>query len=213
MNAQQRIFLLLFNFIIGFVYSQDKNIDNKTSADTSFVNLRELSKDFVYDLKYASNDNFLKQKVYDCSECYLRKNTAEALIKANKLFLRKGYRIKFFDCYRPLDVQKKMWAIVSDPNYVANPARGSIHNRGGAVDITLVDKNNKEVDMGTPFDFFGDKSSHSFKELDKKVLKNRELLKEIMLKSGFESLDSEWWHYTLIGAKKFSLSNFKWKCN
>ena len=213
MNAQQYIFLLLFNFIIGLVYSQDKNIGNITSADTSFVNLRELSKDFVYDLKYASDDNFLKQKVYDCSECYLRKNTAEALIRANKLFLRKGYRIKFFDCYRPLDVQKKMWAIVSDPNYVANPARGSIHNRGGAVDITLVDKNNKEVDMGTPFDFFGDKSSHSFKELDKKVLKNRELLKEIMLKSGFESLDSEWWHYTLIGAKKFSLSNFKWKCN
>lgn len=212
MNAQQRIFLLFFNFIIGLIYSQDKNIENTTSADTSFVNLRELSKDFVYDLKYASDDNFLKQKVYDCSECYLRKNTAEALIRANKLFLRKGYRIKFFDCYRPLDVQKKMWAIVSNPNYVANPARGSIHNRGGAVDITLVDKNNKEVDMGTPFDFFGDKSSHSFKELDKHILKNRKLLKDIMLKSGFESLDSEWWHYTLIGAKKFNLSNFKWKC-
>lgn len=212
MNTINRIFLIIFNFIVALTYSQEKSVQNKENPDTSFVNLRELSKDFIYDLKYASNDNFLKQKVYDCSECYLRKNTAEALIKANKLFLKKGYRIKFFDCYRPLDVQKKMWTIVSDPNYVANPAKGSIHNRGGAVDITLVDRNNKELDMGTPFDFFGIKSSHNFKELDKKILQNRELLKRIMLKSGFESFDSEWWHYNLIGAKKFSISNFKWDC-
>jgi D-alanyl-D-alanine dipeptidase len=106
-----------------------------------------------------------------------------------------------------------MWTIVSDPKYVANPATGSIHNRGGAVDITLVDANNMELDMGTKFDFFGEEASHNFKNLPDAVLKNRKLLKKILTKSGFQSLDSEWWHYNLKGAKRMPISNFTWKCN
>ena len=130
--------------------------------DTSFVNLKEYSSDFVYDMKYATKDNFLKAKVYDCAECYLRLKTAKALILANSKFMKLGYRIKIYDCYRPLDIQKKMWTLVSNPIYVANPSKGSIHNRGGAVDITLVDSNGKELDMGTPFDFFGPEASHNY---------------------------------------------------
>ena len=83
-------------------------------------------------MKYPTEDNFLKAKVYDCAECFLRLKTVNAIIEANKLFMAKGYKIKFFDCYRPLDVQKKMWQIVSNPQYVADPKKGSIHNRGGA---------------------------------------------------------------------------------
>ena len=76
--------------------------------------------------------------MYDCAECFLRLKTVKALIMANDKFIKKGYKIKLFDCYRPLDIQKKMWALVPNPEYVADPAKGSIHNRGGAVDITLV---------------------------------------------------------------------------
>ena len=181
--------------------------------DTTFVNLRDFSQDFVYDMKYATSDNFLKAKVYDCAECYLRLKTVTALIDANKKFLKKGYRIKIFDCYRPLDIQKKMWAIVSDPQYVANPAKGSIHNRGGAVDITLVNLQGAELEMGTSFDFFGKEAAHNYKNLSNKVKRNRNLLKSVMKSSGFNPFDSEWWHYNLKSGLKDNVSNVKWNCN
>jgi zinc D-Ala-D-Ala dipeptidase len=170
------------------------------------------SNNFILDLKYATKDNFLKAKVYDCPSCYLRLKTVNALVEANDEFITKGYKIKLFDCYRPLDVQKKMWKIVSNPTYVADPAKGSIHNRGGAVDITLVDLEGKELEMGTPFDFFGPQASHQYLKLSPTILKNRNLLKEIMLKHHFEAFESEWWHYNLEGSKKDHLSNFNWEC-
>ncbi|WP_374758125.1 M15 family metallopeptidase [Flavobacterium sp. UMI-01] len=181
--------------------------------DTTFVNLKEYSSDFIYDMKYATEDNFLKAKVYDCASCYLRLKTVKALILVNKEFMKKGYRIQLFDCYRPLDIQKKMWAIVPNPEYVANPAKGSIHNRGGAVDITLVDKNGKELDMGTAFDFFGPEASHGYEKLSDEVKKNRQLLKSIMTAKYFNSFDSEWWHYNLKTALNDKVSNEKWECN
>ena len=181
--------------------------------DTTFVNIKAYSLDFVYDMKYATEDNFLKAKVYDCAECYMRLKTVKAMMKANDKFMKKGYRIKLYDCYRPLDIQKKMWAIVSNPIYVANPSKGSIHNRGGAVDISLVDSKGVELDMGTPFDFFGTEASHDYKNLSKEILDNRKLLKKIMLQSDFQSFDSEWWHYNMKNAKLDPVSNFKWNCN
>lgn len=180
--------------------------------DTAFVNLKDYSKDFVYDMKYAADDNFLKAKVYDCAECYLRYKTVKALILANERFMKKGFKIKLFDCYRPLDIQKKMWAIVPNPQYVANPAKGSIHNRGGAVDITLVDFDGKELDMGTSFDFFGKEASHDFSGFSKVIRNNRKLLKKIMIKEHFNSFDSEWWHYNFKAGLNDSVSNFKWEC-
>ncbi|RKS13972.1 M15 family metallopeptidase [Flavobacterium sp. 120] len=186
---------------------------NSTSInDTTFVNLKEYSQDFVYDMKYATSDNFLKAKVYDCAECFLRLKTVNALVDVNKKFLEKGYKIKIFDCYRPLDIQKKMWKIVSNPEYVANPAKGSIHNRGGAVDITLVDRNGKELDMGTSFDFFGVEAGHNYPNLSEVVKQNRILLKTIMTSSGFNSFDSEWWHYNLKSGLNDKVSNAKWDC-
>ena len=187
-------------------------IQSKSIPDTTFVNLKDFSSDFVYDVKYATTENFLKFKVYECAECYLRLKTVNALLKANERFMTKGYRIKLFDCYRPLDVQKKMWSIVSNPEYVAEPKKGSIHNRGGAVDITLVDSNGKELDMGTSFDFFGKESSHEFENFSEEVKSNRKLLRNGMIRFGFRIFDSEWWHYNLKNAKKDNLSNFKWDC-
>ena len=135
--------------------------------DTTFVKLKNFSSNFIFDMKYATEDNFLKAKVYDCDDCYLRLKTIKSLINANNEFLSKGYRIKIFDCYRPLDIQKKMFELVPNPEYVANPKKGSIHNRGGAVDLTLVDENGIELDMGTAFDFFGPESSHNYADLSK----------------------------------------------
>ncbi|WP_394336395.1 M15 family metallopeptidase [Flavobacterium pallidum] len=202
----KNIRLLLFCLISFWVSAQE------TPADSTFVNIKDYSSDFVFDMKYATEDNFLKAQVYDCAECYLRLKTVKALVKANIKFLKMGYKIKLFDCYRPLSVQKKMWKIVSNPEYVADPAKGSIHNRGGAIDITLVDADGVELDMGTPFDFFGREAAHDYEGFSASVLKNRKRLKKIMLKCGFKSFDSEWWHYNLKGSNKDPLSDFKWDC-
>lgn len=179
---------------------------------SDFVRLKDLSPDFVYELKYATPDNFLKQAVYDCGECYLRKSTAEALVKANKDFIQLGYRIKLFDCYRPLSVQKKMWKILPGTHYVANPAKGSKHNRGAAVDLTLVDAQGKELNMGTPFDFFGKEAHHTYTEHTKEVLENRKLLKETLNKYNFKSIYSEWWHYEYRPEMQSKVENFEWLC-
>lgn len=180
---------------------------------SDFVRLKDLSPDFVYELKYATPDNFLKQAVYDCGECYLRKSTAEALVKANEAFKQLGYRIKLFDCYRPLSVQKKMWKILPGTHYVANPAKGSKHNRGAAVDLTLVDAEGKELNMGTPFDFFGKEAHHTYTEHTKEVLENRKLLKETLNKYNFKSIYSEWWHYEYRPEMQSKVENFEWQCN
>ncbi|MGB5608723.1 M15 family metallopeptidase [Eudoraea sp.] len=182
-------------------------------ADTTFVRLADYSSDFEYDLRYATENNFLKAKVYNCAECYTRAKTAKALIKANNDFIVQGYKIKFYDCYRPNSVQYKMWEIVPNPQYVANPVKGSIHNKGGAVDITLVTLSGDELDMGTDFDFFGKKAYHDNMDLPKEILKNRKVLKETMEKYGFWSVRTEWWHYNLSSASNDRIADFKWECN
>ena len=180
--------------------------------DTTFVNLKDYSQDFLFDMKYATSDNFLKSKVYDCAACFLRLKTVTALVKVNKKFMKKGLRIKIFDCYRPLDIQKKMWKIVSNPKYVANPIKGSVHNRGAAVDITLVDTTGKELNMGTSFDFFGIEASHNYPNVSMEVKKNRILIRTLMTSNGFNSFNSEWWHYNLKSGLNDKISNAKWEC-
>jgi len=196
------------NYLIGNSIANYDGI-----SDTTFVKLKNYSNDFVFDMKYATEDNFLKQKVYACEECYLRMKTIKYLIAANTEFQKKGYRIKLLDCYRPMDVQKKMWELVPNADYVADPKKGSVHNRGGAVDITLVDAKGKELDMGTPFDFFGPEASHKYQGFSNKINKNRAYLKAVMLQNNFKSFDSEWWHYNLSESTKEKLANFQWECN
>ncbi len=180
--------------------------------DTTFIRLADYSADFVYDMRYATENNFLKAQVYECAECYTRLKTAKALVAANADFMEQGYRIKFFDCYRPNDVQYKMWEIVPNPQYVADPVKGSIHNKGGAVDITLVSLDGAYVDMGTDFDFFGRRAYHDNTDLPIEILANRKILKETMERHGFWSIRTEWWHYNLGSASNEKIANFKWPC-
>ncbi|MFZ4679844.1 MAG: M15 family metallopeptidase [Flavobacterium sp.] len=212
-------FILLFSLFLSCksTYLDSKKssviLDIKKENDSNaFVNLKNYSSDFVFDMKYATADNFLKEKVYPCDECFLRVKTVKALIEANKSFIEKGFKIKLYDCYRPRAIQKKMWRIVPDANFVANPKKGSIHNRGGAVDISLVDSVGNELNMGTKFDFFGEEASHNYQNLSDEILSNRRFLKEIMLQHNFKSFDSEWWHYNLKGSNNDEVSNKKWRC-
>lgn len=192
---------------------EPKVLSLESLADTVFVRLADYSDNFVYDMRYATKNNFLKEKVYDCAECYTRVKTAKALIKANTDFLKQGLKIKFYDCYRPNSVQYKMWKIVPNPQYVANPVKGSIHNKGGAVDITLVTLKGEELDMGTDFDFFGKRAYHDNLDLPQEILDNRKLLKETMEAHGFWSIRTEWWHYNLSAGSNDKVANFKWDCS
>ncbi len=204
------IFGPMIRVLLLAAFSCTANIFAQIVQDTAFV---EVSRGLVLDMKYATDDNFLGKNVYGCAKCLLRNAAAEALLNANETFVEKGYRIKVFDCYRPIDVQQKMWALVPNPVYVADPKKGSIHNRGAAVDITLVDASGKELDMGTGFDHFGPKSAHGYKKLPSRIRKNRKLLRRIMEAHGFKAFESEWWHYNLAGASALPLANKSWDCD
>jgi len=199
--------------VIAMEEEEKEPVSLEELHDTLFINIKDYSGDFVYDIKYATEDNFLKAAVYDCPECFLRVSAAKALIEVNQEFISKGYKIKFFDCYRPHDVQKKMWKIMPNRIYVADPAKGSIHNKGGAVDITLVDMEGNELNMGTHYDYFGREAHHAYQGHTDEVLNNRKLLKETMEKYGFGSITSEWWHYNHKATVGNRVANFKWACD
>lgn len=184
----------------------------ETLPDTAFVRLADYSRDFSFDLRYATENNFMQAKVYECPECYTRVRTARALIAANREFLQQGLRLRFFDCYRPNSVQYLMWEKVPNPQYVANPVKGSIHNRGGAVDLTLETLGGEPLEMGTDFDFFGRRAYHDFTELPGEVLDNRKLLREVLGRHGFLPVRTEWWHYNLGAASRYPVADFRWPC-
>ena len=206
--------LVLCSFVSTFsLTAQKKQSAKHPSIEDKFVNIKTLSPEILLDMKYATADNFLGQVVYDCAECYLRKATAQALVAAQKDFVARGYSLKLFDCYRPLSVQKKMWKILPGTHYVANPAKGSKHNRGAAVDLTLVEiATGKEVDMGTPFDTFSPKAHHSYTDLPKEILVHRQLLKEVLGKHNFKPIFSEWWHYEYRPEMTSPVEDLAWPC-
>ncbi len=175
-------------------------------SDTSIVWLGAIDSTIVTDVRYATKNNFTGKVLYPTGKVYLRKIVAEKLSEANK-YLMKNYnlRIKIFDGYRPLSVQKIMWKIMPDERYVANPSKGSRHNRGAAVDVTLIDSLGNQLDMGTGYDNFTVKAHPGYKNLPEHVLKNRKLLREVMMKFGFQPINSEWWHFDYKGWKKFSI--------
>jgi len=164
------------------------------------------------EMKYASKDNFMKAKVYDCGRCFLRPEAVVILKKINKELSEKhGYRLKVFDCFRPQPYQERLWKIMPDPDYVTPPQKGSMHSRGLAVDLTIVDADGDELDMGTPFDFFGEEAHQDYTKHSEVINENRALLKTTMEKYGFKSIRTEWWHYSYRG-KSYPLDAWVWAC-
>ena len=159
-----------------------------------------------FDIRYATPNNFMKQTLYPVAKAYLRAPAAAALADVQRDLATRGLGIKVFDGYRPYRVTVAMWEPIKNPDYVADPAKGSRHNRGAAVDLTLVDlKSGNELAMPTPYDDFTSRAAHAFDDLPDDVRANRALLREVMEKHGFEPLPSEWWHYDFNGWERFEL--------
>ena len=163
-------------------------------------------------MKYATTDNFVDEKMYDCGRCFLRPEVAQAVKEIQDTLKNLGYGLKVFDCYRPRPIQFRLWKKVPDPRYVSDPNKGSMHNRGAAVDLTLVDAEGKELEMGTGFDFFGREAYQNYTDLPDSVLSNRVLLRETMISYGFKSITTEWWHYSYT-KKFYPLSDMLWNCD
>ena len=182
--------------------------DILTDASLEMIELRKSIPTIEYDLKYATSDNFTHVRLYPegLHFTFMRKEAVEALVKINHELAKKGISIKVWDAYRPYAVTQKFWDIIHDERYVANPSKGSGHNRGIAIDLTLIDVNTgKELDMPTEFDDFSERAHHGYMNLSPEKIKNREFLREIMEKNGFIKFDTEWWHYYLPNGDKYNV--------
>lgn len=169
-------------------------------AARNFVEIKAFDPRIQLDIRYATVHNFLGFAVYSKAACYLHREVAEALkCVQDELELLELF-IKIYDGYRPLPVQQLMWDMIQDETYVSNPAKNkSVHTRGTAVDLTLVDSEGNELEMPSAFDEFTERS-HSFSlNATKEALLNRALLKSIMEKKGFSQCLSEWWHFDFNG--------------
>lgn len=192
--------------------SANKKLYKAGKTPKKFMEIPADTLGILLDLKYATTDNFTKEQIYNCPRCFFRREVAEKILAMHKdLKERYGFGIKLFDCYRPSEFQKKLWEIMPDENYVMPPEKGSVHSRGMAVDLTIVDNKGKELNMGTPFDFFGKEAHTDNTDLPDNVLKNRQLLKKIMEIYGFKGIRTEWWHYSYRNLKG-GIETWVWEC-
>ncbi len=159
------------------------------------VRIRDLDPTIEVDLRYAGEDNFTGRQLYPVALCLLQKGTAEKLISAQAEFRADGYSLKIWDAYRPLSVQENLWEAFPDSRYVASPEVGSNHNRGAAVDVTLVDEEGEELVMPTGFDEFVPEAARSYPDIPDEARENMEYLTEVMVGNGFTTIESEWWHF------------------
>jgi len=168
----------------------------KSDPSKNLVDLKKLIPGLIVEMPYATPNNFTKSILYYHPVAYMRVRPAMALQKVQAELNKQDLALKVYDAFRPFSVTCRMWKLVRDKRYVANPREGSYHNRGLAVDLTIIDmKTGKELDMGTGYDNFTDSAHHSFMQLPEQVLANRRLLKGLMHKYGFTIFPTEWWHY------------------
>ena len=181
------------------------NAKSEPKNGAELVDIQTINPHIVLDIRYATENNFMKRNVYGVARCVLRREVAEKLSQVQADLEKQQLGLKVYDCYRPLAVQKVMWQIVSARPYVANPARGSKHNRGAAVDLTLVDSNGQELEMPTEFDNFTFRAHRNYQGASREAKKNRSLLEEAMKNRGFIPLSKEWWHFDAVGWQKFEI--------
>ena len=170
--------------------------DAQAAAVRELVDLNKLDAGFRFDLRYATPNNFTKVTLYPVARAYLHRSVAEALVKVQRELAAQGLGLKIFDAYRPLSVQQRMWDLIHDDRYVSNPAlNAGRHTRGTAVDITLVDKDGKELPMPTPFDDFTERAHRDAAGIPAEAARNSKRLEEVMQKYGFLPYPFEWWHF------------------
>lgn len=178
----------------------------RLQPEKALVDLKAMIPTITLDIRYATPENFMKRPLYPEPLAMLRCPAALALRAAHEELMLRGIGLKVFDAYRPYSVTVAMWEPIRDPDYVADPARGSRHNRGAAVDVTLIElESGAELQMPTDYDDFTPRAAHAFTDLPPEALRNRALLRQVMERHGFSALSSEWWHYDFTGWENFEV--------
>lgn len=193
----------LFLAISSFENIADNALQRGVQSD--LIDILTINPTIILDIRYATENNFTHSKLYPVARCLLRREAAESLSSVQRDLRQQGLGLKIYDGYRPLAIQKKLWEAVPDERYVANPAKGSRHNRGAAVDITMVDSLGREVEMPTPYDDFSVKAHRDFTKLPEAAVRNRTLLEEVMIRHGFIPLSTEWWHFDFQHWDKYEI--------
>jgi D-alanyl-D-alanine dipeptidase len=175
------------------------------TGSEDLVDIAGVDRSIIVDIPYATSRNFTHKKLYPVNRALLRKPVALALAGVQKNLRKRCLGLKVWDAYRPLSVQKYMWTLVPDPRYVADPRKGSKHNRGAAVDVTLVDSSGKELAMPTGFDDFSPRAGRNYMKASEEALKNRKLLEAAMKAGGFIPFPSEWWHFDFRNWKDYGV--------
>ena len=196
--------------VINNLNEYKKLVEEDSTED--LINLQELIPGIKLDIRYATKNNFLGKSVYDTAMAYLRLPAAKALLEVQNELKKKGLGLKIFDAYRPYSVTVEFYETYKDTTYVASAWHGSRHNRGCAVDLTLVNLNTgKELKMPTAFDDFTEKAYSNNNNLPKEVIKDRSILKTVMEEHGFKNYPYEWWHFDFNGWKNYELLDLNFR--
>jgi D-alanyl-D-alanine dipeptidase len=178
----------------------------KANPDKQLIEIKQYIPAIILDIRYATNNNFMHRRMYQQPKAYARLPVVKALQQVEADLKTRGLGLKIYDAYRPYSVTVQFYEMAKDTNFVANPRHGSKHNRGCAIDLSLINlKTGKELDMPTGFDSFSKKASANYPTLTKPQLDNRELLKTVMQAHGFTAMPTEWWHYDFNGWPKYEL--------
>lgn len=204
MNACRKFFIAVLLLFASVSFAQKV-------TNPEFIELNKLNPNILLDIRYATANNFTGKIVYPEARAFLVKDAALSLDSVQKELEKSGLGLKIYDGYRPLSVQKKFWEIMPDERYVADPKKGSRHNRGMAVDLTLVDKNGNELSMPTEYDDFTEKAHRDYMSLTEEQIKNRKILEDVMTKYGFTGLPTEWWHFDYKGWENYDVLDVDFK--
>src|SRR5277367_3011708 len=162
------------------------------------IEITEARHDVALDIRYATADNITGQPIYARPGCYLNAEAEALLCRAVELARPLGLRFKLFDAFRPSEAQWRLWNARPDPEFLADPRRGSPHSRGAAIDLGLIDGSGAELDMGTGFDAFTPLSHHANTDISPEAQRNRLMLLGLMSAAGWDFYQNEWWHYQLF---------------
>lgn len=199
-----------FNVRNGTVYNATTSIDIEPSyyfepivLPDELVDVRLYTSGIKIDMVFAKDGNILGDALYEREVCLLQKGTVEKLQKAQDIFEKDGYSIVIYDAYRPHSVTVAMYEKYKNPTYVARPKFGSDHNRGAAVDISLIDKNGNPVEMPSPVHTFSSASHRNSSKMSRKARANMNYMTRVMRSCGFTTINSEWWHFSDTDALKY----------
>ncbi len=201
------LLLLLFTGIV-FSQAQDRPSGNLNKKEADLIELIKLDKTIKLDIRYATDNNFTGRTVYPEARAFLQRPAAEALVRVHKKLKKQGLGLVIFDGYRPWTITRLFWDVVSldQRKFVADPAKGSKHNRGCAIDLSIYDrKTGAPLEMPSGYDEFTERASPDYKGGTELQNKNRELLRGLMEAEGFTVNPNEWWHFDFNGWQEYTI--------